>query len=208
MKHLSEPASLDRSVEPLVPPLLNRRTFSFAAAALLASPSLALTRNKEPLLDIDERFLPQVVTAPFEEEVGTILIMPKDRFLYLIVEDGFARRYGVGVGRAGLAFSGSATIGRKAKWPSWRPTDNMIKRNPKKYARYAEGVPGGPKNPLGSRALYLFREGRDTLYRIHGTTEPWTIGKAVSNGCIRMVNDHVEDLYERVPVGARVTVIS
>lgn len=208
MKDLPERTNIDRSIEPSAGPRLDRRTFSFAAAALLASPALALARNKKLPVDIDERFLPQMVAAPFEEAVGTILVMPKDRFLYLIEEDGLARRYGVGVGRAGLAFSGSAIIGRKAKWPSWRPTDNMIRRDPKKYARYAEGVPGGPKNPLGSRALYLFRDGRDTLYRIHGTTEPWTIGKAVSNGCIRMVNDHVEDLYERVPVGARVMVIS
>lgn len=208
MKNLPENTGLDRSIEPPAELLLDRRTFSFAAAALLTSPALALARNKTLPLDIDERFLPQLVAAPFEETVGTIVVMPKERFLYLIEEEGLARRYGVGVGRAGLAFSGSAIIGRKAKWPSWRPTDNMIRRDPKKYARYAEGVPGGPKNPLGSRALYLFREGKDTLYRIHGTTEPWTIGKAVSNGCIRMVNDHVEDLYERVPVGARVVVIS
>ena len=187
-------------------PLLDRRTFIVAAAALLASPGLALAHSKQS--EIDERFLPQLMTAPHPERVGTIVVVPKERYLYLIEENGLARRYGVGVGRAGLAFSGSATIGRKAKWPSWRPTDNMIKRDPKKYARYAGGVPGGPRNPLGSRALYLFRDGRDTLYRIHGTTEPWTIGKAVSNGCIRMINDHVEDLYERVALGAQVVVVS
>lgn len=187
---------------------LDRRSFSLAALALLASPTLALAEGKKRAIEIDARFLPQLVSSPYPEDAGTIVVVPQDRYLYLIEDDGFARRYGVGVGRAGLAFSGSATVGRKAKWPSWRPTDNMIRRNPKKYARYAGGVPGGPKNPLGSRALYLFRDGRDTLYRIHGTTEPWTIGKAVSNGCIRMVNDHVEDLYERVPVGARVVVIA
>lgn len=187
---------------------LDRRSFNLAALALLTAPTLALAEGKKRTLDIDARFLPQLVTSPYPEGPGTIVVAPKDRYLYLIEEGGLARRYGIGVGRAGLAFSGSAIIGRKAKWPSWRPTDNMIRRNPKKYARHAGGVPGGPKNPLGSRALYLFRDGRDTLYRIHGTTEPWTIGKAVSNGCIRMVNDHVEDLYERVPVGARVVVIS
>jgi lipoprotein-anchoring transpeptidase ErfK/SrfK len=83
----------------------------------------------------------------------------------------------------------------------------MIRRNPKKYARFAKGVPGGPNNPLGSRALYLYRDGRDTLYRIHGTTEPSSIGRSVSNGCIRMINEHVEDLFERVPVGAQVVVL-
>ncbi|MCQ4633417.1 L,D-transpeptidase [Shinella sp. CPCC 100929] len=194
--------------EPPAASLLDRRTFSLAAIAFFATPTGALAHGKTRTTNLDERFLPQLVTSPFPETAGTIVVVPKDRYLYLIEDDGFARRYGVGVGRAGLTFSGAATVGRKAKWPSWRPTDNMIKRNPKKYARYAGGMAGGPKNPLGSRALYLFREGRDTLYRIHGTTEPWTIGKAVSNGCIRMVNDHVEDLYERVPVGARVVVIS
>jgi lipoprotein-anchoring transpeptidase ErfK/SrfK len=105
------------------------------------------------------------------------------------------------------AFSGTAEVGRKAKWPRWQPTDNMIKRQPEKYARYAEGVAGGGGNPLGARALYLYRNGRDTYYRIHGTTEPSSIGKAVSNGCIRMINDHVVDLYDRVPLGTPVIVL-
>ncbi|ASQ15097.1 L,D-transpeptidase [Sinorhizobium meliloti] len=122
-------------------------------------------------------------------------------------EGGVARRYGIGVGRAGLAWAGTAEVGRKAKWPNWRPTARMIKRDPRQYAKYANGVPGGVNNPLGSRALYLYRNGRDTYYRIHGTTEPWTIGKAVSNGCIRMLNEHVEDLYERVPIGTTVVVV-
>ncbi len=100
-----------------------------------------------------------------------------------------------------------AKIGRKEKWPRWMPTKNMIRRQPEKYARYADGVAGGARNPLGARALYLYRNGRDTYYRIHGTNEPWTIGRAVSNGCIRMINAHVVDLYARVPVGARVVVI-
>ena len=113
----------------------------------------------------------------------------------------------MGVGKAGLAFKGTANIARKAKWPSWTPTKNMIRRQPGKYAKYAKGVPGGPGNPLGSRALYLYRNGRDTYYRIHGTTQPSSIGRSVSNGCIRMINGHVEDLYERVPVGARVVVL-
>jgi lipoprotein-anchoring transpeptidase ErfK/SrfK len=106
-----------------------------------------------------------------------------------------------------LAFKGSAIIERKAKWPSWRPTQNMIKRDPQRYAKHAGGVPGGPNNPLGARALYLYRDGRDTYYRIHGTNEPWTIGKAVSNGCIRMLNDHVRELYELTPIGTRVVVV-
>jgi lipoprotein-anchoring transpeptidase ErfK/SrfK len=155
---------------------------------------------------IDPAYLPQKVRFVEDYAPGTVVIETSTRFLYLIEEGGFARRYGIGVGRAGLAWSGTAEIGRKAKWPSWTPTENMIRREPEKYARYAGGVPGGPGNPLGSRALYLFRNGRDTYYRIHGTTEPWTIGKAVSNGCIRLINEHVEDLYERVAIGASVIV--
>jgi lipoprotein-anchoring transpeptidase ErfK/SrfK len=176
--------------------------------ALLAAPGQALANDTRRKFVLDERFRPLVARTPYDYPAGTIVVVPREKYLYLIEAAGFARRYGIGVGKAGLAFSGSAIVGRKAKWPPWRPTDNMIRRDPKKYARYAGGVPGGPNNPLGSRALYLYRNGLDTLYRIHGTTEPWTIGKAVSNGCIRMVNEHVEDLYERVPVGALVVVVS
>lgn len=163
--------------------------------------------TKGTKFEVDSIYVPQVVQFSGEHEAGTIIVDALNRFLYLKEDSGTARRYGIGVGKAGLAFTGTATVGRKAKWPSWRPTANMIKRAPKKYAKYADGLPGGPQNPLGSRALYLFRDGRDTLYRIHGTTEPWTIGKAVSNGCVRMINEHVEDLYERVSIGTTVIVI-
>ncbi len=128
-------------------------------------------------------------------------------FLYLVESYGSARRYGIGVGKAGRSLKGEAVVERKAKWPSWRPTANMIRREPGKYAKYAAGVPGGPGNPLGSRALYLYRNGRDTMYRIHGTTEPSSIGRSVSNGCVRMINVHVEDLFERVPLGTRVIIL-
>lgn len=138
---------------------------------------------------------------------GTIVVDPRNHFLYLVESRVHARRYGVGVGRAGLSFRGNAQIKRKAKWPSWTPTKNMIRRQPKKYARYAGGVPGGPNNPLGARALYLYKGNRDTYFRIHGTTEPSSIGRSVSNGCIRMINEHVKDLYERVPLGTRVVVL-
>lgn len=187
--------------------LLDRRAFGLAMVALLAAPGVARASATDRKFVLEARFMPQVVVSPYDQPAGTIVVAPRDRYLYLIETSETARRYGIGVGKAGLAFSGSAVIGRKAKWPSWRPTKNMIRRDPKKYARYAGGLPGGPKNPLGSRALYLYRDGNDTLYRIHGTTEPWTIGKAVSNGCVRMVNEHVEDLYERVPVGAQVVVV-
>ncbi|WP_371274997.1 L,D-transpeptidase [Zhengella sp.] len=161
--------------------------------------------HKRPF-KLDPRFEPQTVRFSGYSP-GTIIVDPRNHFLYLQTGVGTARRYGVGVGKAGLAFRGSAKIGRKAKWPSWTPTKNMIRREPGKYAKYANGVPGGPDNPLGSRALYLYRNGRDTMYRIHGTTQPSSIGRSVSNGCIRMINAHVEDLYERVPVGARVVVL-
>jgi len=186
---------------------MKRRTFFLGAIAVLATSAPVLANGAKSRFVLEDRFLPQMVSTPYDYPAGALLVIPRDRYLYLVEEAGFARRYGIGIGRAGLAFSGSAVIGRKAKWPSWRPTDNMIRRDPKKYARYAKGVAGGPNNPLGSRALYLYRNDRDTLYRIHGTTEPWTIGQAVSNGCIRMVNEHVEDLYERVPVGAQVIVV-
>ena len=183
--------------------MITKRTFVLGVAASAFLPGLP-ARAHTPTLD--PKFLPQNVRmsgyAP-----GTIIIDPRNHFLYLQQGGGQARRYGVGVGRAGLAFRGDAVIRRKAEWPSWRPTDNMIRRNPARYAKYANGVPGGPGNPLGSRALYLYKGNRDTMYRIHGTTEPWSIGQSVSNGCIRMINAHVEDLYERVPLGTRVVVL-
>ena len=129
------------------------------------------------------------------------------RRLYLVQEGGRALRYAVGVGREeALNFHGSAIIGRKAEWPSWTPTSTMIRAMPR-YAAYAGGMPGGIDNPLGARALYLYRDGQDTYFRLHGTTEPETIGTAVSSGCIRLVNQDIIDLYNRVPVGAPVVVL-
>lgn len=186
--------------------MFNRRSLLIAGAGAVATAALASPAVAHKTFTLDPRFLPQLVVAPIGYAIGTIVVDTANRFLFLIEDVGRARRYGIGVGQAGLALSGTAEIGRKAKWPSWRPTDNMIRRDPLRYKRFAGGIPGGPGNPLGSRALYLYRDGRDTLYRIHGTTEPWTIGMAVSNGCVRMVNEHVEDLYERVPIGAQVVV--
>lgn len=185
---------------------ISRRILLFGVAATALAPIQGFGQSAVKFV-LDPQYQPQIVTVAFQFSAGTIVVDPPNRFLYLIEQPGLARRYGVGVGRSGLAWAGTAEVGRKAKWPSWRPTKNMIKRDPKRYARYAGGMKGGPRNPLGSRALYLYRDGNDTLYRIHGTTEPWTIGKAVSNGCIRMLNEHVEDLYERVPVGATVIVL-
>lgn len=185
--------------------MVTRRTLLRVSVAAVATFAVSPVQAHKKTVKIDSKFEPQIVKfsgyAP-----GTIVIDVSRHFLYFQLRGRRARRYGIGVGRAGLAFKGQATIARKAKWPSWTPTKNMIRREPGKYAKYANGVPGGPKNPLGSRALYLYKGGRDTLYRIHGTTQPSSIGRSVSNGCIRMLNAHVEDLYRRVPIGAQVIV--
>lgn len=186
--------------------MLSRRNLILGVSALVATAPLPALAAKRKNFKIDRKFLPRNVRFR-GYPVGTIVVDQRKHFLYLITGRGRARRYGVGLGRAGLAFSGGATVGRKAKWPRWTPTANMIRRDPKRYKRYAKGLPGGINNPLGARALYLHRNGRDTLFRIHGTTEPWSIGGNVSSGCIRMVNEHVEDLYERVKIGAKVVVI-
>jgi len=187
--------------------MLTRRGVLTGLLAVVLAPQAALAKPKRKIFVINPEFRPQYVSYDSSYAPGTVVIDPRGRFLYLIEDSFTARRYGVGVGRAGRVFRGVAKVGRKEKWPRWIPTNGMIRRQPEKYARYAGGVVGGPHNPLGARALYLYRGGRDTYYRIHGTTEPWTIGRAVSNGCIRMVNEHVMDLYARVPVGARVVVI-
>ncbi|HMN87348.1 MAG TPA: L,D-transpeptidase [Bauldia sp.] len=184
--------------------MIDRRTFLFGGAALVAA-GAAPAAMAAPFR-LDPKYAPRSV--PYRGyAVGTIVVDTPNHFLYYVTGPGTALRYGVGVGRQGLALKGSAIVGRKAEWPSWRPTDAMIKRSPKKYARYADGMRGGPGNPLGARALYLYRNGVDTMYRIHGTNEPASIGRSVSNGCVRMVNDHVIQLYGRVPVGTPVVVL-
>ncbi len=157
--------------------------------------------------DLKARNVRQVVDFPTKEPPGTLVVDPYRRFLYLVLEGGKAMRYGVGVGKAGFEFTGEATIARKAAWPRWTPTPDMIRRDPERNRRWAGGMPGGDRNPLGARALYLFKDGKDTLYRIHGTTEPWSIGEAVSSGCIRMLNQDVIDLHRRVPIGTKVVVL-
>ncbi len=142
----------------------------------------------------------------FGEAPGTIVVDPYAKFLYFVESPGSAIRYPVAVGRQGRSFSGSGYVGRKAEWPGWTPTANMIRREPEFYGPFAGGVPGGKASPLGARALYLYRGGKDTYYRIHGTNDPATIGNAGSAGCIRMFNQDVIDLFNRVPVGATVIV--
>ena len=156
---------------------------------------------------IEPRNIRQVVDNTTGQPAGTIVVDPRNRFLYLVMENGKAMRYGIGVGQAGMEFQGRAVIGRKAAWPGWTPTKNMIARNPDRYAKWAGGMEGGIGNPLGARALYLYKSGRATLYRIHGTNGPASIGHAVSSGCIRMLNQDVMDLYTRVPRNTRVVVL-
>ena len=142
---------------------------------------------------IDRQWMPQDVSYSGRERPGTIVIDVANRYLYHVQEGGTARRYGIGVGRDGFRWAGSAVVGRKAEWPTWTPPPAMIRRQPE-LREWAGGMPGGVDNPLGARALYLYRGGRDTLYRIHGTNAPRTIGQATSSGCIRMVNEHGEGL--------------
>jgi lipoprotein-anchoring transpeptidase ErfK/SrfK len=142
------------------------------------------------------------------EAAGTVVVDTFARKLYLVNEDGTATRYPIAVGREGLTFRGEGVIGRKAEWPSWTPTANMVRSRPDLYAAYAGGLPGGLMNPLGARALYLYRGNRDTMFRIHGTSDAASIGHATSAGCIRLFNQDAIDLYNRVPNGSRVKVRS
>jgi lipoprotein-anchoring transpeptidase ErfK/SrfK len=162
-----------------------------------------------PAIDsnIDRTLLRREVEWRGNERPGSIVIRVPERRLYLIEGGGRALRYAVGVGRdEALNFHGSAVIGRKEKWPRWTPTASMIAAIPR-YRAYAGGMAGGLGNPLGARALYLYRDGRDTYFRLHGTNEPESIGHAVSSGCIRLFNQDIMDLYNRVPLGTHVTVV-
>ncbi len=149
----------------------------------------------------------EVVAFDTTEAPGTIIVDTGQRALFLVMEDGEAMKYGVGVGRAGFGWKGSAHIKRKAKWPAWYPTANMRRRAWKKHRKkLPRMVKGGPKNPLGARALYLYQGNRDTLYRIHGTNNPASIGHARSSGCIRLLNEEIIDLHKRAKIGAKVIV--
>jgi len=201
----------------------SRRSFLVGLSSLLASCSasdfdvtqqgygeIADRDHRIPAVDFtefDRSLLRSTVRYASPYRPGTVVVDVANRRLYLVGKNGSAIRYAVGVGREeALNFRGSAVIGRKSEWPSWTPTETMIERIPK-YARYAGGMPGGIGNPLGARALYLYRDGQDTYFRIHGTNEPNSIGKAVSSGCIRLLNQDIVDLYKRVPVGAPVIVL-
>jgi lipoprotein-anchoring transpeptidase ErfK/SrfK len=156
---------------------------------------------------MDPKNVRQIVNYRTPYPPGTIVVDPHARFLYLVMENNKAMRYGVGVAKAGLEFEGEAVIERKGRWPGWVPTPDMIRREPARYGPLAKGMPGGINNPLGARALYLYKNGEDTLYRIHGTNEAWSIGKSVSSGCIRLLNQDIIDLHSRVPEGSKVVVL-
>lgn len=189
--------------------MLSRRHFICGAATGLAVAGASTVPARA--FTVAPIFEPQRVAMRSAIPVGQIVVLPRAHFLYFIDAPGEAMRYGVGVGRAGLEFTGTAVIGAKKKWPTWRPTNEMIARDPHLYPDFIDDEdyvqPGGPGNPLGARALYLYENGVDTFFRIHGTTQPSSIGRSVSSGCIRMLNEHVTDLYERVPIGTTVTVL-
>jgi lipoprotein-anchoring transpeptidase ErfK/SrfK len=197
--------------------MLNRRLFAqgIAATGLVigASPAFAMIGEDIALppaplegVNIAPELYPTILRVKHDFEPGSIIVISSQHFLYYIARQGIAIRYGVAVGKAELVFRGECVVGKKVEWPSWKPTPEMIERNPKAYKKYEDGMPGGPTNPLGARAMYLYQDGRDTAIRIHGTTEPNSIGSSVSNGCLRMVNEHAIDLYNRVELGAPVTV--
>ena len=183
---------------------MKRRTLILGslAAALGATPGLAATKKKRVAYQGAE-----VVEFWTPERPGTVIVNAYEKTLYHILGRDTAIRYGVAVGKAGFDWSGIATIGRKTELPTWTPPASMIRRRPE-LARWANGMPGGiPENPLGARALYLYAKGRDTLFRIHGTNEPGSIGTAASSGCIRMLNEEVSELYDSVRIGTKVIVL-
>ncbi|WP_313060731.1 L,D-transpeptidase [Agrobacterium cavarae] len=163
-----------------------------------------------PYQKIDPQFYRQMVENPTGERPGTIVVDTANHFLYLTYENNQAMRYGVGLGRAGFEWAGRGVIQYKRQWPRWTPPDEMIARQPElaPYSSANGGMAPGLMNPLGARALYIFKDGRDTIYRLHGSPEWWTIGKSVSSGCVRLMNQDIVDLYNRVPDGTPIVVTS
>jgi lipoprotein-anchoring transpeptidase ErfK/SrfK len=193
-------AALTLSFAPL-PPALAASYFGPPPGITLTSgtPTNRLMLRAPKKVHLDPKYMRQVVPFQSSERVGTLIVSTGDKFLYLVLGDGRALRYGIGTARTGFEWSGTHHITRKAEWPGWTPPAEMRQRRPD----LPSYMPGGKTNPLGARALYIGA----TLYRIHGTNEPWTIGGDVSSGCIRMVNDDVIDLYGRVKIGAKVIVL-
>lgn len=174
---------------------MNRRTLILGTVALAAGAGPALAFGGRSVVDFET-----------PEQPGTLIVNTGEKALYRILGEGLAMHYPVAVGKEGHEWAGIAEVGRKVKWPVWTPPAAMIARKPE-LAKWAGGMPGGPENPLGSRALYLYAKGKDTLFRIHGTNEPRSIGHAASSGCIRMLNDHIEGIYEQTTLGTKVIVL-
>jgi lipoprotein-anchoring transpeptidase ErfK/SrfK len=190
--------------------VLSRRALVVGWSATAGACLLGGCATRSP--QIDPRFLRQEVAYDAKHPPGTIVVDPDNHFLYYVQAGGRATRYGVGVGGEGFGWSGTATVHEKHEWPDWYPTKEILQRKPEIRAHLVDlpgglGMPGGPDNPLGARALYLWQGKKDTLYRIHGTNEPSTIGQSVSSGCIRMVNEEVVDLYAATSVGTKVVVL-
>lgn len=158
-----------------------------------------------PISKVPRKYHRQIVRYETKEKPGTVIVDTKEKFLYLVLGDGEAMRYGIGVGREGFEWQGTARIAMKREWPTWTPPAAMIKRQPE-LAKWRNGMPPGLNNPLGARALYLFNKGGDSGYRLHGSPEWNSIGHAMSSGCIRLMNQDIIDLYDRVQVGAKVIV--
>jgi len=163
--------------------------------------------------EVDPAYRRTDVAYATREPRGTIVVDPLQHYLYYVEGGGQARRYGIAVGGEGFGWSGVATVHSKQEWPDWYPTREILERHPEltaglKELQGGQGMPGGPDSPLGARALYLWQGNKDTLYRIHGTNEPWKIGSNVSSGCIRMINDDAIDLYDRVRINTRVVVLA
>ena len=201
---------------------VSRRRFLFSGVALAATSNVALAETVGAIrYNFNSAFSSggsssrrrssytgkKIIKYSTREKPGTIIIDTSKRKLFYVLRKDKAISYGVGVGRSGFQWSGTARIGRKQEWPGWHPPKEMIERERRKGRELPEYMPGGPNNPLGARALYLFQGRKDTLYRIHGTNQPHTIGTAASSGCIRMMNEEVIDLYRRVRMGAKVIVI-
>lgn len=159
-----------------------------------------------PIYKVDRKYHRQIVSYDTAEKPGTIIVDTNAKFLYFVMPEGKAMRYGIGVGREGFEWRGTARVALKREWPTWTPPAEMIKRQPE-LVKWAKGQPPGLMNPLGARALYLFNKNGDTGYRLHGTPEWHSIGKAMSSGCIRLMNQDIIDLYNRAEVGAKVIVL-
>lgn len=201
---VAEPAA---SKAPPVEPVVEKPAPDPALVAMYAS--RADGERTLPAVDVTQfhrELLRSEVNYPTTEAPGTIVVDPKGPFLYLVEADGKATRYGIAVGREGFGWNGTGTIARSAKWPRWTPPPEMIARDPH-VAKWKDGQPGGVTNPLGARALYIYFNGADSGFRIHGTNTPKSIGWAASSGCFRMLNQDVIDLYDRVQMGAKVIVL-